>query len=139
RLLLSLEAVWMVHDHDTQYVGLLADAEGADQYVLARLRQDTVAITARFNYTLSPTVSLQVYAQPFASTGSFRDYKQLAEARAEDYGDRFGPLASTASDDGSSVLLDQDGDGIYDLAVARPDFNFRSFRGSAVLRWEYLP
>ena len=37
-------------------------------------------------------------------------------------------------------MIDPDGNGpAAPFTVSDPDFNFKSLRGSAVLRWEYMP
>ncbi len=94
---------------------------GADttHYSFARLEQRTVALTARFDVTMTPTLTLQVYAQPFITTGHFTNWKELRDARNEEYALRFQPFAPG-----------------YD---ALADFNYKQFRSNTVLRWEYRP
>jgi len=87
------------------------------RHVFGRLQQRTVALTARVNYTVTPTLSIQLYAQPFVSAGDYSRFRQLANGRARDFAQRFS---------------DTDYDG-------NPDFNYRSFRTTNVLRWEYRP
>jgi hypothetical protein len=100
---------------DTQWVGQVTDA--ADHYVFGRLEQTTVALTERFNFTVTPNLSLQLYAQPFVSSGDYSRFKELANGRSPDYGARYSPFAY--ADD--------------------PNFNVKSFRTTNVLRWEYKP
>jgi hypothetical protein len=88
-----------------------------DHYVFGRLRQTTVSLTTRVNYTITPALSLQVYAEPFVSTGDYERCKELVNGRAPRYEDRYAPYA-------------------YPL---NPDFRFTSFRTTNVLRWEYRP
>lgn len=102
---------------DAQWVKNVSDADGRTHYVFGRLDQKTVALTFRFNYTMTPTLSLQVYAQPFVSAGDYEGYKELADPRHEDYAQRYQPYA-------------------YD---GNADFNYRSFRTTNVLRWEFKP
>jgi len=99
-----------------QWIVNLVDANGP-HYVFGRLDQTTMSVTARVNYTLTPTLSLQVYAQPFVSAGDYTDFKELVDGRAADYHQRYAPFAYTGN----------------------PDFNVRSFRTTNVLRWEYRP
>ena len=100
-----------------QYVGTYDDSTATatygKDYVFARLRATEVSAGLRLNWTYSPTLSLQLYAQPLISAGKYDQFKQLARPRSFE----FTPAAAP-----------------YD-----PDFNFRSLRGNAVLRWEYLP
>jgi hypothetical protein len=99
-----------------QWVVNLTDETGP-HYVFGRLDQTTISVTARVNYTLTPTLSLQVYAQPFVSAGAYTGFKELVNGRALDYAMRYAPFAYTGN----------------------PDFNVRSFRTTNVLRWEYRP
>ncbi|MDQ3081146.1 MAG: carbohydrate binding family 9 domain-containing protein [Gemmatimonadota bacterium] len=93
---------------------------GADttHYTFARLEQKTLSLNARINYTASPTLSLQFYAEPFVSSGEYSNWRELADARAEDYDDRFKPFTSRGDPGG---------------------FTFRQFTSNSVLRWEYMP
>ena len=101
--------------NDSQWIENLT--EPGQHYVFGRLEQTTVSLTTRVNYTASPTLSIQLYAQPFVSAGAYRGFKELVAGRASRYADRYAPFA-------------YDGD---------PDFNYRSFRTTNVLRWEYKP
>jgi hypothetical protein len=107
------------------------------EYVIGRLDQTTVGITARVNYTFTPTLSLQVYAQPFVSAGSYAAFKRVDDPRAARYADRFGLLDYVADPDGG-YLADVDGDGTLNR-FDNPDFNSKQFQSNVVLRWEYRP
>ena len=98
--------------------------------------QTTVGATYRVDYAFTPTLSLQLYAQPFVSAGEYREFKQVADPRAERYTDRLTPVDTRA--DGDEYFVDLDGDGSEE-SFTNPDFNVRQFRSNAVLRWEYLP
>jgi hypothetical protein len=80
---------WQRQRNDTQYVGEFVDAMGDPVHVLGRLNQTTVGMTVRLNYTLSPGLSLQLYAQPFVSAGAFGRYKEAAAVRSTRYAERF--------------------------------------------------
>jgi hypothetical protein len=103
-----------------QYVTAFADAgAGAtfgQRYVFAEILQHSLDLTTRLNVTVTPTLSLQLYVQPFVATGAYRRFKSLVAPRTTDYL----PYADSA-------------------ALAGLDFNYRSLRGNAVLRWEYRP
>ena len=86
-------------------------------YVFGRIHQTTAAFTTRVNYTITPSMSIQVYAEPFVSAGDYSNFKELVNGRAPRYADRFGPYAYTGD----------------------PDFNYRSFRTTNVFRWEFKP
>jgi hypothetical protein len=105
------------NNDDAQWVENVTDAAETTHYVFGRLRQRTVGVTFRANYTLSPSLSLQSYAEPFVSAGRYARFRELTNGRAAVYEDRYRPYA-------------------YDDDA---DFNFRSFRTTNVLRWEYKP
>ena len=104
------------------------------EYVFGRIDQATVGLTARVDHAFTPTLSLQVYAQPFVSSGSYTDFKRVADPQAAGYEDRFEPL--NARLEGGRHHFDLSG---VDTSIDDPDFNFKQFRSNAVLRWEYVP
>ncbi len=101
-----------------QYVGTVTDATATEtygaRYLFAPLRQTTVAMETRLDYTFTPKLSFQLYAQPFISSGDYLDVGFLDTPR----GYTFTPWPG---------------------AAPGADFNYRSLRGTAVLRWEYRP
>jgi hypothetical protein len=101
---------------DTQWVGNV-DVDDRTHYVFGHLEQRTTSITARVNYTLRPTLSLQIYARPFVSAGAYSGFKELVNGRADRQADRYEPFAHAEN----------------------PDFRVRSFRMTNVVRWEYRP
>jgi hypothetical protein len=131
------------HD-DWQYVST-EDAAGSEQYILGVLDQKTLSLTTRLDWTFTPNLSLQLYAQPFVSAGEYTAFSRAIAPGAAKYNDRFdrfGPdrLSFEASDDPDNpgtYRLDLDGDGTTDIRFDDPDFNFKQLRSTVVLRWEY--
>ncbi|MFP4623923.1 MAG: DUF5916 domain-containing protein [Gemmatimonadota bacterium] len=125
-----------------QYVRTL-DVAGEDAWLLGTVDQTTVAMTARLNYTFSPTLSLQLYAQPFISSGDFSGFKRVTDPRAAVLGDRIHVLRdeiTSTTEDGHRVhRFDFDLDGTVDAEIGDPSFNFKELRSNVVLRWEYRP
>jgi hypothetical protein len=122
RFTASASLDWELDENGTQWYDNSTDSLGVTHYGFAHLRQTTEGITARANYTVSPTMTIQVYAQPFVSKGTYTNLRELsATPRAAQYDDRFQPYydAETAADPGG--------------------FNYKQFRSSLVFRWEYLP
>jgi hypothetical protein len=130
-----------LHD-DWAYVGEEA-ALGAPQYLMARLVQQTLGVTGRLNWTFTPETSLEVYASPYLSAGQYTAHRRVVAPRAEEYTDRFDYFGDPGEDrltlDDGTYYVDLDDDEIDDFSFGNPDFNFRQFRASVVLRWEYLP
>jgi hypothetical protein len=133
-----------------QYVTARADSTATAtfgrRYILSDILQRTLDLTTRLNVTLTPTLSLQLYAQPFVATGDFRRFKEFlapGTTRYLVYGEAAGSsLTPVSGADGSVAAYDLDPDGPGPRPVTRignPDFASRSLRGNAVLRWEYRP
>ncbi len=118
RSAMTLEAgVRLEHNtNDYQWVNKVT-AAAVDHYVFAHLNQTTVALTGRLNYTMRPTLSVQLYAQPFVSGGAYSRFKELVDGHNPLYAQRYAPYGYTDN----------------------PDFNYKSFRTTNVLRWEYKP
>jgi len=111
------------------------------QYVFARLDYKSVAANIRLNWTFTPTLSLQLYLQPLISSGAYSQFKELSRPKSDDYL-VYGRNGSTILYDATThqYVVDADGAGISSpKSFDNPDFNFKSLRGNAVLRWEYLP
>jgi hypothetical protein len=75
------------HD-DWQFV-TTEEALGAPQFLMGVLDQKTVALTTRIEWTFTPNLSLQLYAQPFVSSGDYTGFKRVVEPHAAEYDDRF--------------------------------------------------
>ncbi len=96
---------------------------------------------------MTPTLSFQLYAQPFAFAGDYSGFKELRATRTFDfnvYGRDNGSTISVADTDaaGRPTLYQVDptgaaGDSIF--TFDNPDFRTRSLQSNAVLRWEYRP
>jgi hypothetical protein len=100
---------------DSQWVEKVTDTR--DHFVFGHLEQTTVAATLRVNYTIAPRLSIQLYGEPFVSAGDYSRFKELVNGRAGRYEDRYALFAYSGT----------------------PDFNYKSFRTTNVLRWEYRP
>src|SRR3989339_974078 len=107
------------------------------RYVFAKLDQKTFGAGIRLNWTFTPQLSLQLYAQPLISCGDYSDFKELSAPKTYEY-NIYGTGNSTF--DESTLAADPDGDGpATSFQIDNPDFNFKSLRGNAVLRWEFVP
>jgi len=131
-----------------QYIGAFADTTGGapstydNHYVFGRINQTELSAGIRLNWTYSPTLSLQLYAQPLISAGRYDQFRELARPRSNDYSHfgRDNNSTITFVDSTNSYEVDPDGAGPAEmLSFGKPDFNFKSLRGNAVLRWEYMP
>jgi hypothetical protein len=145
RMTLSLNPSISRSRTSTQYVDAVRDAAVDDtRYVFAGLEQTTAALTARLNYTFSPELTLQFYAQPFVAAGDYDGLMEVADPRASGFGARFRSIDGETRRCDGFYGVRPTGDGCGDAAgfaytVGNPDFNFKQFRSNAVLRWEYRP
>jgi hypothetical protein len=87
------------------------------QYTFVGMDQTTVNLTTRVNFTATPNLSFQFYAQPYISKGTFSNPRELIDPRNPSYDARFQPV--TAGDPGG--------------------FDFKQLNTNAVVRWEYRP
>jgi hypothetical protein len=113
---------WTHNVADNQWYGNFTDQSQLLHYTFAHLDQITTSATVRLNYTFTPDVSLQLYAQPFVSKGTYTNVRQLsATPRAENYDARYAPYPDP------SVTNNPGG------------FNFKELQSNVVFRWEYQP
>jgi hypothetical protein len=113
--------------------------------VFATIDRNTLSMNTRLNWTFSPTLSLQLFAQPFVFAGDYSRFKEFSGPGTREtrvYGEDFG---SVCFQDGR-YTLDPAGEcavpaerSAQAFSFANPDLNVRSLRGNAVLRWEYRP
>ena len=109
-------------------------------YILGRIDRKTVSLTLRVNYTLTPTLSLQLYTQPFVSAGDYSEFKEVVQPLAKNYSDRWHLFEGEqiSLQDGYYHLFPPGAEG-EEIIFSNPDFNVRQFRLNLVIRWEYLP
>ena len=104
------------------------------RYVFAAVDRSEISGQMRVNYTFTPNLTLETYAEPFASSGRFHTFGELAAPRSRNlivYGTAGTSIVRNAG--GSHTVTD----GASSFTLANEDFNVRSFRSNAVLRWEW--
>jgi hypothetical protein len=110
------------------------------RYVFAGIDRNTLSLETRVNLTFSPTLSLQLYLEPFISTGDFGTFREFRAPGTFDflvYGEDVGTIEL---DEDGAFSVDPDGDGAAPgFRLSDQDFSHRSLLGNAVLRWEWRP
>ena len=139
---IRLEPVLNWGHQSAQYITSVEDPLATQtygrRYIFGGLDQTTFSIDARVNVTFTPNLSLQLYAEPFISTGDYRELKEFERPRSFnflEYGKDIGTV-SPAPDGGFDI--DPDGeDAAPPFFLPDEDFSYRSLLGNAVLRWEW--
>ncbi len=124
-----------------QYLDTFEDPLATDtyghRYVFAPLDQTTFSGGLRLNWTFTPRLSLELYAQPLLSSADYAPPAELARPRSFAFR-TYGTGASTYEPATGDV--DPDGPGpAPSFNIGTPDFNLKSLRGNVVLRWEFRP
>jgi hypothetical protein len=112
------------------------------RYIFGYINQKVLGLSVRFDLTLSPTLTIQYWGQPFMASGLFSKLKFVTDPVAGQYGDRFQDYTadqlSCYQADGYCDV-DENLDKIVDYTVEYPDFNMKEFKSNLVVRWEYRP
>jgi hypothetical protein len=137
--LLSLNPMYE-HLIDTQqYVSTIGGGSAMTygrRYVFAHIDRQTYSAKVRMSYTFKPDLNVDLYAEPFAASGRYDNFGELAAPRGRalrEYGSG-GTMIQTASDGAHTVT-----DGGQTFTIRNVDFNVLSFRSNLVLRWEWRP
>jgi hypothetical protein len=123
-----------------QYVGVRPggpEATFGTRYVFAEIDRRTLSMQLRLNYLFTPDLSLEIYGEPFVASGRYDAFGELPAARAtrlRRYGTD-GTTVTQAEERGPYTVVD----GEAEFTLPYRDFNVRSFRSNAVLRWEWRP
>ncbi|MDQ4079179.1 MAG: DUF5916 domain-containing protein, partial [Gemmatimonadota bacterium] len=136
---ISLDPSWERAVDTRQYV-MTVDSGRAEtfgrRYVFAHVDRSEIAARLRVNYTFTPNLTLETYAEPFASSGRYHSFGELRAARSRDlleYGTN-GTTIVTNPDGSRTVTTDG-----RSFDIDNEDFNVRSLRSNVVLRWEWRP
>jgi hypothetical protein len=119
------------------------------RYVFGRIDQKVLGSDIRLDWTFTPKLTLQAYLQPFIAVGRYERFKELAAPKTFSY-HTYGEAAGGGGGGASTIVydpasdaytVDPDGAGgeAAPFSFGNPDFNYKSLRGTVVLRWEYRP
>ncbi len=132
-------------ESSAQYVTAVDDPTATDfygsRYVFGYIRTKTLSLSTRVNWTFTPDLTLQLFAQPFIASGDYSSFREFAAPRTLDklvYGQDIGTIEY--DDATAAYTVDPDGPGsAQPFSFGDPDFTTAALRGTAVLRWEYRP
>ncbi|MEW5983115.1 MAG: DUF5916 domain-containing protein [Acidobacteriota bacterium] len=144
-IFVQLSPTFAYNENEAQYVTSVEDPTAADffgsRYVFGAIRTRTISVSTRLNWTFTPNLTLQLFAQPFVASGDYSSFREFAAPRTLEkliYGVDIGTIEYRKGDD--SYVVDPDGAGpAAPFSFVDPDFTTGALRGTAVLRWEYRP
>ncbi|MDX1532254.1 MAG: DUF5916 domain-containing protein, partial [Rhodothermales bacterium] len=113
--------------------------DGTTRYILGEIQQRTLNTNVRLDWTLTPDLSFQLYAQPFVAAGTYSNFKEVLSPRADNWENRYYWYDDAIDCSSGTCEIDLDRDGSPEADFARPDFDVMSLRMTSVLRWEYMP
>lgn len=119
-----------------QYVATLdggPEATYGRRYVFAAVDRSEFFAQVRLNYLFTPNLSLELYAEPFASSGRYHTFGELPAAGSHELALYGGDTTRVRREGNATRVLGRPRDAVVE------DFNVRSFRSNAVLRWEWRP
>jgi hypothetical protein len=106
---------------------------------MGQISQETYSFTFRFNYNITPDISVQYYGSPFISNGKYNDFKKATNTHSGNITDRYHSYTDQeiSLDELKNTYIISEGVAYY--TFGNPDFSFRQFRSNLVARWEYRP
>lgn len=110
-----------------------------NRYIFSIIDQKTLSCVLRLNWIFSPKLSIQAYIQPYISVGAYSGFKELARPKSFDF-NIYGGNNSYITYSDETYFVDPDASGpAPEFSFEDPNFNYKSIRGTVVLRWEYKP
>ncbi|MGH7564951.1 MAG: DUF5916 domain-containing protein [Gemmatimonadota bacterium] len=106
------------------------------RYLFASLDRSTLYARVRAGISITPDVGFEFYAEPFAASGHYDDFGELAAARSRDL--RIYGVAEGTSIEALPDLSYEVTDGDQTFILGDGDFDFWSYRSNAVFRWDYM-
>nr|MDQ3308919.1 DUF5916 domain-containing protein [Gemmatimonadota bacterium] len=136
---LSVDPNYLRSINPRQYIGTRTggpEATFGNRYMFSFTDRSTFSMPLRLNYIVTPDLSLEAYAEPFAASGRFYDFGELPAPRSRDLRMYGSDGTRIQQQEDRSYLVSADGE---EFRLRFRDFNVRSFRSNAVLRWEWRP
>ena len=122
-----------------QYVATLGGGSAAtfgSRYIFARLELSEIVARLRLSYALNPDLTIEGYLEPFASSGRYSRFGELAQPSTFDLL-KYGTGGTSIMPQGDSAYSVTQG--ANQFAFDNPDFDVRSLRSNLVIRWEWQP
>lgn len=141
-LQISIAPAYNVNINDQQYFTLVENSATQNtEYILAKLKRQTLSTEIRANLNITPELSFQLWMQPYYSKGTYSNYKRITDPTNDNYNKRFMPISDKIQwqEDTELYTVDYNDDGITDIEFENNDFNSKFSQLNFVSRWEYQP
>jgi hypothetical protein len=128
-------------NNNLQYVST-EEYQGQERYIMASIDRTTLSMSLRFNFSITPNLSLQYWGQPFIATGDYSNFKKITGPRADKYNNRFTTFRNNQInyiEEDEIYEIDENRDGVTDYSIDNPNFKVFQFKSNFVARWEYTP
>lgn len=129
------------YSDDLMYV-TQQDYSNDKRYIMSHIERNTVSMSLRINYNITPELTIQYWGQPFVATGDYSLFKHITESKADALVDRYHLYTDNQisfDEQQNTYYIDDNTDGTSDYSFEKPDFNVKEFLSNLVLRWEYRP
>ncbi len=141
KLNVSVNPRYVFAKNRLQYIST-TQYENKARYITGLLDQKTLSLAFRFNYTITPNLTIQYYGQPFVSAGKYLGLNFVRSPLASTFNEQLAFFDDRQlQENGMSgvFLVDENQDGEADYQFRNPDFSFAQFQSNLVLRYEYIP
>ncbi len=86
-LKIAISASYAENHDELQYVETKELSTG-NRYILGTIDQNTLALTFRIDYSITPELSIQYYGSPFISKGKYNEFKNVTDPMNSEYENR---------------------------------------------------
>jgi len=132
-LSISSRTVYQTNVDYHQYAGRVKLPGSDAGYIVGQVNQKTLESTLRLEYFITPEVSIQYYASPYASIGQYEKFRRVNVGDSRNLDERYIPIDGALSDDIYTFSEDQN----TTYRMYNPDFTFKEFNSNLVARWEF--
>jgi uncharacterized protein DUF5916/cellulose/xylan binding protein with CBM9 domain len=110
------------------------------RYIFSELKGTENWFSSRFEWTVSPDLTVQIIARPFISAYNYYNMKEFAEPKTYKFNSYGKDIGDVEIDNSGNFTIDPDGNGIAGpFGIANPDFNYFALQTTSVVRWEFKP
>jgi hypothetical protein len=136
---ISMSPEFSINKNKTQYVSERS-FNGDARYITAAIDNHTLSTSLRINYSINPNLSIQYYAEPFVSRGTYNNFNYITNPVDDNLNERFMLYdENQISIEDDVYHIDENRNGSTDYSFGAPDFAFVQYRSNLVVRWEYIP